>query len=183
MDEIAVITRPGAESRRPETASIARALQVYRKLAFIEAPGTIDGGDVLRVGKTIYVGCSGRSNQAGIDQLAAATAPFGYAVKSVPLTGCLHLKSAVTQVGPDTLLINRQWVDTSYFPGMKFIDVHPDEPHAANAVLLGGAVIYPACFERTRLRLEEQGIPVKVVDVSEVQKAEGAVTCCSLIFS
>jgi dimethylargininase len=182
LDEMAVITRPGAESRRPETASVAEALRPYRKLAFIEAPGTIDGGDVLRVGKKIYVGCSGRSNPAGIDQLAAATAPFGYDVCPVPLTGCLHLKSAVTQASADTLLINRQWVNPRHFEGMRLIDVHPDEPHAANALLLGGAVIYPTCFPLTRQRLEANGSAVRVVDVSEVQKAEGAVTCCSLIF-
>jgi dimethylargininase len=182
VDEIAVITRPGAESRRPETASIARALQPYRKLAFIQAPGTIDGGDVMRVGKTLYVGTSRRSSQAGIDQLAAALAPFGYSIQAVPLTGCLHLKSAITPVGADRLLINRQWVDANHFAGMRFIDVHPSEPQGANALLLGEIVIYPDSFERTRQRLEEAGIAVKTVAASEVQKAEGAVTCCSLIF-
>jgi len=182
VDEIAVITRPGAESRRPETASIARALQPYRKLAYIQAPGTIDGGDVMRVGKTLYVGVSRRSSQTGIAQLAAALAPFGYRVQAVPLTGCLHLKSAVTPVGADVLLINRQWVDAGHFAGMRFIEVHPSEPHGANALLLGQVVIYPDSFVYTRQRLEEAGIAVKTVPASEVQKAEGAVTCCSLIF-
>jgi dimethylargininase len=182
LDEIAVITRPGAESRREETREIARVLQEYRRLAFIEPPGTLDGGDVLRVGKTLYVGCSSRSNKAGIDELAFLIAPFGYGVKPVPLEGCLHLKTAVTQVGPDTLLVNRELVDRDHFEGMDFIAVHPDEPLGGNALLIGETVVYPKSFQRTRKRLEDRGIAVKAVDMSELAKAEGGVTCCSLIF-
>jgi dimethylargininase len=183
LDEIAVITRPGAASRRPETAAIANALRPYRKLAFIEAPGTIEGGDMLRIGKVVYVGRSSRSSTAGIEALANIITPLGYRVAGVPMTGCLHLKSAVTQVGAHTLLINRDWVDPSYFEGMDFIDVHPHEPNAANALLIGETIIYPASSKSTLARLKQRGIAVQVVDVSEVEKAEGAVTCCSLIFT
>ncbi len=182
LRQVAVITRPGAESRRPETESVAQALKAYRKMIFIQAPGTLDGGDVLRVGQTLYVGSSGRSNGEGIEQLAAAARPFGYRVVPVPVGGCLHLKSAVTQVGPNTLLINSQLVDAGYFSGIDLIDVHDAEPSAANALLIGDQVIYPASFPYTRRRLEDHGIHVKCVDVSEVEKAEGAVTCCSLVF-
>ena len=182
LRQVAIITRPGAESRRPETESIAQALQAYRKLIFIQAPGTLDGGDVLRVGQTLYVGSSDRSNRGGIEQLAAATLPFGYHVVPVPVSGCLHLKSAVTQVGPNTLLMNRQLVEASYFTDVKVIDVHDAEPMAANALLIGDQVIYSASYPYTRKRLQDRGIGVKCVDVSEVEKAEGAVTCCSLVF-
>jgi dimethylargininase len=96
--------------------------------------------------------------------------------------GCLHLKSAVTQVAIDTLLINRKLLDASGFGGLNFIDVDDAEPFAANALLINQEVIYPASFPRTRKRLEDCGISTRVVEVSELIKAEGAVTCCSLIF-
>jgi dimethylargininase len=183
LDEIAVITRPGAASRRPETATIADALRPYRELAFIEAPGTIEGGDVLRIGKVLYIGRSSRSSEAGIEQLSSIITPYGYRVISVPVTGCLHLKSATTQVGAHTLLVNRLWVNPDFFEGMNFIDVDPDEPGGANALLIGETIIYPASYKSTLTRLKQQGIAVEVVDVSEVEKAEGAVTCCSLVFA
>jgi dimethylargininase len=182
LPEIAVVTRPGAESRRPETATTAKALAVYRPLRFIEPPGTLDGGDVLRVGRAVYVGLSGRSNTAGIDQLGVFVRPLGYSLKPVPVKECLHLKSAVTQAAPGTLLINPSWVDRTRFANVEFIEVDPDEPHGANALLVGAAVVYPTSFPRTRERLEERGIAVTAVDLSELQKAEGAVTCCSLVF-
>jgi dimethylargininase len=183
LPEIAVVARPGAESRRPETVSAATALAGYRPLRFIEPPGTLDGGDVLRVGRAIYVGLSGRSNAAGINQLGAFAEPLGYAVKAVPVRGCLHLKSAVTQAAPGSLLINPSWVDKTLFANVEFIEVDSDEPRAANALLVGAAVVYPTSFPRTRERLEGRGIAVTPVDVSELQKAEGAVTCCSLVFN
>jgi dimethylargininase len=182
FDEIAIITRPGADSRKPEIESIVRALQPYRTLCFIEAPGTLDGGDVLRVGRTVYVGLSSRSNQSAVEQTQKFLAPYGYTVTGVEITGCLHLKSAVTQVSEDTLLINPAWVDQSIFGAMKFIEVDESEPPAANAVWVNGAVIYPASFPKTQQRLEKAGLRLKMVDATEVAKAEGAVTCCSLIF-
>jgi dimethylargininase len=183
VEEIAVITRPGAASRRPEVVSVALALEAYRQLGFIESPGTLDGGDVLRLGKKLFVGLTQRTNQAGIQQLATLLAPFGYEVRAVPIADCLHLKTAVTQVSDDTLLINQDWIDASMFTGWKLIDVDAAEPFAANALLIGGAVIYPTSFPATRAKLERHKINVLPVDVSELGKAEGGVTCCSLIFS
>jgi len=151
-------------------------------LKFIEAPGTVDGGDVLRVGKTLYVGLSSRSNQAAIDQMQLHLVPFGYVVQGVVVTGCLHLKSAVTQVDVDTVLINPRWVDVAYFKGFRLIEVDPSEPGAANAIWTDRGVIYPSGFPRTQQRLIEHGLSLISVSASEVQKAEGAVTCCSLIF-
>jgi len=182
LDELAVITRPGAESRRAETVSVADILKQYRKLFYIEPPGTLDGGDVLQVGKTLYVGLSHRSNQQGIEQLRKILSAFGYTVTAVTLHDCLHLKSAVTPVAEDTLLINRQWVDDKAFGKIRFIDVSPQEPFATNALLVGKTLIYPEAFPKTRERLEAKGLNVRTVDASELAKAEGGVTCCSLIF-
>jgi dimethylargininase len=183
LDECAVLTRPGADSRKPEVDFIADVLGKFRKLFFIQPPATVDGGDVLTVGKTIYVGLSSRSNQAAIDQMQNFLAPFGYEVRGAEVTGCLHLKSAATQVGKNLLLVNPAWVDKDRFPGMKFIDTDPSESYAANAVLIGDQIIYPSAFPQTRARLEAAGIKLVIVDASELAKAEGAVTCCSLIFT
>lgn len=183
LDELAVITRPGAESRRSETVSVAAALKPYRKLFHIQPPGTLDGGDVLRIGKALYVGLSKRSNREGVKQLRRILAQFRYSVTAVELHDCLHLKSAVTQVAENTLLINRAWTEARAFDSFRLIDVVPSEPFAANALLVDEAVIYPAAFPETRKRLETQGIKVHSVDASELAKAEGGVTCCSLILA
>jgi len=177
VDEVAVITRPGAESRRGETAAVADALRNYRELRFIEPPATIDGGDVLCIGKRVYVGVTPRSNADGVRQLRDALAPFGYSVDAVPVRDALHLKTAVTQVGENAVLINRAWVDG--FDEYERIDVHPDEPFAANALRIGESLIYASSFPRTRERLKN----VTVVDASELAKAEGGVTCCSIVFT
>jgi dimethylargininase len=182
LDELAVVMRPGAASRRPETASIAKTLAPYRRLSHLEEPGTIDGGDVLRIGKAIFVGLSYRSNAAGVEQLRQIVGPFGYRVEGVCVAGCLHLKSAVTQVASDTLLINRAYVDAAVFPKMQLIDVAPSEPSGGNALWVGDGVIYPAAFPLTLTKLRDRGLDVRVVDASELAKAEAGVTCCSLIF-
>ena len=182
LDEVAVITRPGAESRRAEVDSTAEALARHRALRYIEPSGTLDGGDVLTVGRTLYVGRTARSDASGIEQLRAHLKPHGYEVKGVEVRGCLHLKTAVTQVAEDTLLINPAFVAESTFPGLRFIHVDPAEPAAGNAVWLDGGVIYPVSFPRTRARLEREGLKLHTVDMSETEKAEGGVTCCSVIF-
>jgi dimethylargininase len=138
---------------------------------------------VLVLGKAIYAGLSSRTNQAAINQLRNYTRPFGYSVKEVHLDGCLHLKSSVTQVAAETLLVNPAWVDRSNFPEYKLIEIHPSEPYAANALLVDEKVLYQPVFPRTGERLEAAGIHTLLVDASELGKAEGALTCCSLIFS
>jgi dimethylargininase len=183
VDELAVITRPGAPSRRPETAAVARELVRHRPLAEITAPGTLDGGDVLRLGRRVMVGRSGRSSDAGIAQLAALLAPRGYTVESAGVSGCLHLKSAVTQVAPDAVLLNPLSVDRAVFAGWRVIEVDPGEPYAANALLIGDAVLFPSAFPRTAARLAAAGVRIVAVDVSELAKAEGAVTCCSIVLT
>lgn len=183
LDEIALLTRPGAASRQAETASIAQALAPYRIVQTIVAPGIVDGGDVLRIGKRLYVGLSSRSNEAAVAQMADLLRPFGYSVQGVQVQGCLHLKSAVTQVSPMMLLVNPAWVDAGLFGDMQVIEVDSEEPHAANALLIGDTVVYPTSYPYTAQRLTQYGIQVHQVDVGELIKAEGAVTCCSLVFT
>ena len=182
LDELAVIFPLGTETRRREAASIAAALTPFRKLAYVKLPGTIEGGDILRVGRKLFVGLTARTNAEGISQLAEITAPHGYEVVSVPVSGCLHLKSAVTSLDSNTLLANRAWFDSSIFAGYQWVDVDPAEPHAANALALGGTIIFPASFGRTRARIEARGLEVASLDISELQKAESGLTCSSLVF-
>lgn len=182
LDECAVMLNPGADSRRPEVASVEQALTPYRDIYRIQPPATVDGGDILQVGKTIYVGLSSRSTEGAITQLKSILEPHRYEVRGVRVTGCLHLKSAVTKVGENTLLINPEWVSKEHFPEMDFIEVDPSEPYAANAVLVDKTVIYPSAFPRTREKLKKTGIQLTVVEADELAKAEGALTCCSLLF-
>ncbi len=181
LPEVAVITRPGADSRKPETESIIRALSPYIDLVHVCEPATVDGGDVLVLGKSIYVGLSTRSNQEAIDQLNELLQSFGYTATGIKTHGCLHLKSAVTRVDEKTLLINLNWVDANHFAAFDLIEVDPSEPCAANCLPVGNSIIFPLAFPKTRAKLEARGHRVVTVDVSELAKAEGAVTCCSLI--
>lgn len=182
LDECAIITRCAAASRRRESESIATALHPYRELHRIQSPARIDGGDILRVGKDLYIGLSERTDANAIEQIQALVAPYGYSAHMAAVTGCLHLKSAVTQVGPATLLINPAWVDKQVFRNVNFIETDASEPYAGNALLVGDSLIYPSDFPKTQARLAAEGLRVIPVDADELAKAEGAVTCCSLIF-
>jgi dimethylargininase len=160
---------------------MATAMAPWRQVLRIEAPGTLDGGDVLRLGRVLFVGTSARSNAEGIAQLTRLVAPFAYRVQAVPVDGCLHLKSAITQVASG-LLFNPDWVEARYFPGYRTIAVDPAEPFAANAVWVGDRLLYSAAFPRTADILRRAGVDVHLVEMSETGKAEGGVTCCSVIF-
>ena len=181
-DEVAVICPLGTEARRKEAPSLASALEPYRKLAYVKLPGTLEGGDVLRVGKKVYAGITKRSNPEGIRQLAVIVAKFGYELTAVPVTGCLHLKSAVTFLARKTLVANRTWFASSRFAGFEWIDVDPSEPHAGNALTIGETVVFPGSFPKTREKIEARGFKVVSLDISELQKAESALTCSSLLF-
>jgi dimethylargininase len=183
LDDVAIVMRPGAPSRRAETPAVADLVGRYRPLRFIEAPGTIDGGDVLVAGRSVFVGLSGRTTEAAVEQMRAILQPLGYTVRAVPVTGCLHLKSAVAALADDRLLLNGEWVERELFAPLDVVDVDPHEPYAANIVRAGDGLVYPVAFPRTRERIERTGLRVRTVDVSEIAKAEGAVTCCSLIFT
>jgi dimethylargininase len=182
LDEVALLTNPGAASRKPEVESIALALEPYRRLLRVTSPATLDGGDVLVVGKKIFVGQTLRTNKAALEQMRELLNPFGYNVIGVPVTECLHLKSGVTQAAENILLINPAWVEKKYFVGFNFIEVDPSEPFGANVLMVGGTLIHPSAFAGTRARLEAVGKPIVPVDADELAKAEGGVTCCSLIF-
>ena len=170
-DTIVVITRPGAASRRPETSDVAQALREYREIAFIEEPGTLDGGDVLRVGDRWYVGRSARTNDEGIRQLRRYVP-----AEPVDFRGCLHLKSAVTAIDGERVILNPQWVDGIW----PCVEVDPKEPFAGNVLLLGETLI-AGRYPRTNERLRRADIEVREVEASELAKAEGGVTCCSII--
>jgi dimethylargininase len=181
VDEIAVVTRMGAESRRAESQSVADALAGYRPVRWIDAPGTLEGGDVLRAGRMLFVGISHRTNPAGIGQLAAHLTPLGYHIKPVPLRHCLHLKTAACYLGNRTILANPEWVDVAQLEGCRVVEIV--EPFAANVLTIGDTVIMPDCFPETRAIVEGLGWKVRTLDVSELMKAEAGVTCMSLLFT
>jgi dimethylargininase len=182
LDEIAVICTLGTETRRKEAPSLAAALEKYRAMAYVKLPGTLEGGDVLRIGKAIFVGLTKRTNAEGIRQLAVIVERYGYAVTAIPVTGCLHLKSAVTYIGRNTLLANRGWLDAKRLEVYEWIDVDASEPHAANALTISEAVIFPTSFPKTRQKIEAARFHVQPLDISELQKAEAGLTCSSLLF-
>ncbi len=181
LPEAAIITRPGADSRKPETESIIQALSPYRPLIHVTTPATVDGGDVLVLGKNIYIGLSTRSTMEAVTQLQDLLDNYGYQVSGVELTDCLHLKTAVTRVDDKTLLINKKWTDPAHFAGYDLIEVDPSEPFAANCLPINGVIIYPTAFPKTQEKLEQKGFQMINVNLDELAKAEGAVTCCSLI--
>jgi dimethylargininase len=181
IPELAVITRPGAQSRRAEVESVGATLERHLPLARIEAPATLEGGDVVRIGKCVYVGTSGRTNAGGVAQLAAALAPLGYEVRAVATQGCLHLKSACTFIPPDLLLANPAWVDPERFGVHRVIAVEESEPFAANTLTIGGLTLVSADYPRTQRRLEAAGIATRALEISELHKAEAALTCLSLL--
>jgi dimethylargininase len=183
FDEVAIISVMGAPSRRPEAKSLASALSRYRPIRFLTEPATLDGGDVMRAGQEVFVGLSRRTNREGISQLSEILRPFGYVVRPVEVRGCLHLKSACSYVGKDTVLVNRPWIDAEQLHQFELIDTADEEPAAANALLVKDVVILPASFPKTRALLEQRGFRVRSIDVSELQKAEAGVTCTSLIFN
>lgn len=181
VDEVAVISRMGAVSRRPEASSLAAALSTYRPLGFLKEPATLDGGDVMRIGRTLFVGLSRRTNREGISQLGSVLRPYGYKLKPVVLNGCLHLKSGCSYIGQNTVLANRRWIDAEELVKFEVIDVPLEEPAAANVLLIRDTIILPASYPRTCALLELRGFDVRTIDVSELQKAESGVTCMSLI--
>lgn len=182
LDELAVLMRPGAESRRREVDGIAAALAARRTLVRIAAPGTIDGGDIVVVGRTILVGRSARTNAEGIGGLATLTARHGYDVRGVRMNGCLHLKSGCTALPDGRLIVNRRWIEAADLDEFDLLDVPEDEPWGGDVAFVADTVVAAEGYPATTRMLEAAGYPVKPVDVSEFAKAEGGVTCMSLIF-
>lgn len=181
VPEVAVITRPGAASRRGEVDSTAAALARHLSVTRITEPATIEGGDVLRIGRRLFVGGSARSNAQGVAQLAEALAPFGYTVRAVAMRDCLHLKSAATFIAPDTVLANPDWVDPAEFGCARVIGVAREEPFGANTLTVGGVTLVSTEYPRTQRLLERAGVETRALDISELHKAEASLTCLSVV--
>jgi dimethylargininase len=182
VDEIAVAAHPGVTSRQPEVESAVAMLRRWRTIARLPSGATLDGGDVLRVGRTFLVGHGRRTNTAGIEGLRAALDPFGYSVSAVPTRDCLHLKSACSALDSHRLLVHRPWVDIEALAGYELIDVPATEPWAANVLVLGRDIVMPQGFPETRELLELLGFRIHAVDLGELLKAESGVTCSSIVF-
>ena len=181
VDELAVMTRMGAASRRKEAESLAAVLARFRPIQWLRAPATLEGGDVLRAGRTLFVGLSGRTNHAGVEQLAEILKPLGYSVRPVPVRGCLHLKSGCCAIGERRILANRAWVDPAAFDGFEIVDVPPEEPGAANVLTIGETALVPAAYPVTARLLQRLGWKVRPLDISELMKAEAGLTCSSIL--
>ena len=181
-DEIAVIANPGAASRRGEIPVIERELRRHRKLAHIKSPSTIDGGDVLQIGKRIFVGLSSRTNPKGVEELARIFEPYGYNVSPVEIKGGLHLKSACTALDNETLLVNPQLLAPERFAGFNLLFVSEDEPWAANALRVADTLCLQEDSPKTAEIVRRVCGRIKLIDMSELRKAEAGLTCSSIIF-
>lgn len=182
LDEVAILTSMGAPSRRDEVRGVEAELRRYRsEIARIEAPATLEGGDVLRVGRTLFVGATARTNRAGFEALARIAGRFGYDVRSVAVDGCLHLKTACTALPDGTILVSPRWLDERDLAGAPILHVAAGEPDAANVVLVGERVLMAAAHPRTVDLVRGRGFEVDVVDLSEFAKAEGCATCLSIL--
>ncbi len=181
LDEVAIAGSMGAVSRRPEVKNLLPVIAAYRPIERVEFPATLEGGDVLRVGRRLYVGASPRTNAAGIARLRAVATPLGYQVIPVPVQGCLHLKTACTALDDDTLLVNPAWVDVSALQAPRILKVAAEEPFAANTLRLGGALLASASHPRTAELLGRAGFVVGLLDIAELEKAEAGLTCLSVL--
>ena len=179
---VAVITRPGAPSRRGEEVTIEPVLRQFRPIVRIEEPGTLDGGDVLMVENHFFIGSSLRTNLEGAVQLAEALKTYGHSAEVVPVDAGLHLKSSVNYLGEDTLLVTEAVADYPGFARYRRILVHPDEEYAANTLRVNEGLLTPKGFPRTLEQLSRLGVSVIQLEVSEVQKMDGGLTCMSLRF-
>jgi dimethylargininase len=181
LDEVVILTPMGTAARRAEPAGVEPELRKYRPVERIELPATVEGGDVLRVGRTLFVGLSSRTNRAGIEALDSLVRRHGYAVVAVPVTGCLHLKTACTALEDKRFLVNPAWLDVRALHGFELLRVPQEEPWAANTARVGGSICLAAGQPRTAGLIDSLGFDVRAIDLSEFAKAEGGVTCLSIL--
>jgi dimethylargininase len=182
LDELAVMMSPGAESRRGEPLGIEPTLREYRSIERVVLPSTIDGGDIVRAGRDIYVGRSPRTNVAGIESLREIVRRYGYTVTAVPVHGCLHLKTACSALPDGRFLINANWIDASPLPRAKLLQVPESEQWSGDVLAIDDRIIASDAFPDTLKLLESAASAVIPVAVSEFAKVEGGVTCLSLVF-
>ena len=180
--DLAVIARFGVESREGEQAAVRQALRGQKRLAQIQSPATLEGGDVLHIGSRVYVGLSARTNHAGYAQLRELLEPEGATVLPLPVPDGLHLLSGCTYLGQGVLLATGIYGDVPAFSGLDVIHVPPHEAPAANALALGNTVVLPAGFPGTARRILERGFQVLPLTLTEFAKADGGVTCLSLLY-
>lgn len=183
VDELAVMTVARSPERRKESATVAAELAKHRALRWLREPALLEGGDVLRAGRRIFVGASSRTNREGIAQLERELGSLGYLVEPVTVRGCMHLKTGCCLLGDGTLLTNPEWIDIAPFKDFRVLSVPPTEPFAANVLAFGETVVMAAGYPATRDLLTREGWKVRVVDISELQKAEAGLTCMSILIS
>ena len=183
LDEIGLMMPMGVVSRSAETSVIERELSKFRKIKQIELPAKLEGGDILRVGKNIFVGITSRTNSLGIHNLKSIVKPYGYKVIGVKVHGCLHLKTGCTVLNKNTILINPIWIDTRPFETFNLITVPEEEPFAANILQIGKIICMHSGFPKTGKLIEKLGLKTEFTDISEFQKAEAGLTCLSIIFN
>lgn len=183
LDELALVLRPGVASRRVETPSVAQALAAHRPVYEVSGDARIEGGDVLRIGRTLYVGQSGRTDARGVAELIRLTQPFGYTVRPVTVRGCLHLKTACTFAPPNVVVLNPAWVDAGVFRDFTVIAVAAEEPFGANTLTVGTVTLVSAASPQTERRLQGAGVVTRRLELAELEKAEAGLTCLSLVFA
>lgn len=181
LDEVAVLASMGTESRRAEPDGIEPELRKYRAVQRIEPPATIEGGDVLQVGQTLLIGLSCRTNHAGVNALETIVRPYGYTVKPVPVRDCLHLKTACTALPDHRLLVNPAWLELAALRDFEWVQVPDSEPLAADVALVDSTVCVATAHPATAQMIRDFGFVVETIDLSEFAKAEGGVTCLSIL--
>jgi dimethylargininase len=182
VKEVAILTPMGTHHRRAEPATLAPLLAEYRNVERVSPDAGLEGGDVLQIDREIFVGRSARTNRKGVDELRRLLEPHGYHVIDVEVRGGLHLKTACTALDASTLLANPDWVDVDRFAGRDIISVDRREPAAANVLRVGGAVIMQDSCARTAEQVRRRFPHVRTIDMSEFEKADGGLTCLSLLF-
>lgn len=182
LDELAIIARIGTAARRGETAAVEKILSRYREIARIETPATLDGGDVVRLGKHLFVGRSRRTNPQGIEALRRLVRPFGYTVTPVDVLGSLHLTTACSALDEETVLLNHRWIDAAPFSRFHVLRAPEDEAWAAATVRIGDTLCIEAGAPRTLQLVRRHIANVEVLDISEFRKAEGSLPCLSILF-
>lgn len=182
VPEVAVISRPGAKVRRGEEELIEPTLTSHRRIARIEAPGTLDGGDVLQIGKSVFIGVSARTNEVGARQLETLLARHGYRCTLIPLAHTLHLKSDLNAVGSKTVVVTEALAAHEAIDGFERIVVDPGETYAANLLRINDRLLIASGFPKLREKLETTGLEIVELHMSEVRKMDGGLTCLSLRF-
>jgi dimethylargininase len=180
--EVAIITNPGAPSRRGEEKSIAEVLLQYRQVEYIQSPATVDGGDVLMIGNHFFIGISERTNHHGADQLGRILQKYGKTWTILQAGAGLHFKSSVNYVGKNSIVVTQDFINHEALNGYDKIIVEKEAEYSANTLLINDHLLLPEGFPDTKTKLESLGLPIIELDVSEMQKMDGGLTCLSIRF-